>query len=66
MPRALGGRRTFEGQSLASLMAAILEHGPAPLAGVPPALEHVVKRCLAKDPDQRWQSARDGRSGGKP
>jgi hypothetical protein len=55
----LTGRRAFEGQSQASVLAAILEREPPPLSGVPPAVEHVVKRCLAKDPDQRWQSAYD-------
>jgi eukaryotic-like serine/threonine-protein kinase len=57
------GRRAFEGSSQASLIASILKETPAPISQVvpltPPALEHVVKRCLAKDPDDRWQSARD-------
>ncbi len=51
------GRRVFDGKSRASVMAAILER-PAP-ALAPPALDRVVRRCLAKDPDDRWQSARD-------
>ncbi|MBZ5626763.1 MAG: hypothetical protein LAQ69_50015, partial [Acidobacteriia bacterium] len=41
-----------------SVIAAILERQPAPLTGAPP-LERVVRRALAKDPDQRFQSARD-------
>ncbi len=57
------GRRAFSGESAASLVAAILEHEPAPLSSIQPAapalLEHVVKRSLAKDPDERWQTAAD-------
>ncbi len=57
------GKRAFEGKSQASLIAAILEHEPAPITTVSPlspsALERVVGRCLAKDPEDRWQSARD-------
>ena len=57
------GRRPFAGKSRASLIAAILSSEPPPLASVqpmtPPIVERVVKRCLAKDPDDRWQSARD-------
>jgi Tol biopolymer transport system component/predicted Ser/Thr protein kinase len=57
------GRRAFTGDSQATLIAAILDHDPPPLATkqplVPRALDHIVRRCLAKDPDQRWQSARD-------
>lgn len=57
------GRRAFQGRSQASLIAAILEHHPPPpstqQAALPPAFDHLVRRCLAKDPDERWQSARD-------
>ena len=57
------GKRAFEGESRASLIAAILEHEPPPLATLhpmtPAALDHAVKKCLAKDPDARWQTARD-------
>jgi len=57
------GRKAFEGRSQASLIAAILERQPPPLTTVaplaPPALERIVQRCLAKDPDERWQTARD-------
>jgi hypothetical protein len=57
------GRKAFEGESHASLIGAILKDEPPgldqsqPLA--PPHLDHVVRRCLAKDPDARWQSASD-------
>jgi Tol biopolymer transport system component/predicted Ser/Thr protein kinase len=54
----LTGKRAFEGQSAASVIAAILEREPAPLTTALP-LERIVKRCLAKDPDLRFQTARD-------
>jgi Tol biopolymer transport system component len=59
------GRRPFGGSSQASLIASILtEHPPAISStvtrpGLPPALDHVVERCLAKNPNDRWQTARD-------
>jgi eukaryotic-like serine/threonine-protein kinase len=57
------GRRAFQGSTKTSLIAAIVASQPAPVAQVQPlapaTLEHVIQRCLAKDPDQRWQSARD-------
>lgn len=57
------GQKAFSGQSQASLIAAILEREPRPISELqpmtPPALERLVKKCLAKDPDARWQSARD-------
>jgi len=54
----LSGKRAFEGSSAASVIAAILEREPAPLALAPP-LERVIRKCLAKDPDERFQTARD-------
>jgi TolB-like protein/predicted Ser/Thr protein kinase/Tfp pilus assembly protein PilF len=51
------GRRAFEGPSRASLIAAILAREPAPMK--PTVLDSVVRRCLAKNPDDRFQSARD-------
>jgi len=57
------GKRAFEGKSQASLIAAILEREPPPMSSLqpltPPALDRVVKRCLVKDPDNRWQTAHD-------
>ena len=59
----LTGKRAFDGGSPASIIAAILER-PAPSIAdaAPPALDRVLKRCLDKDPDARWQSARDLKS----
>jgi len=55
------GKRAFEGKSQATLISAIMSREPRPMSHLapvsPPALEHVVERCLAKDPDDRWQSA---------
>jgi eukaryotic-like serine/threonine-protein kinase len=75
------GKRAFEGESSAQVMAAIMQNDPAPMvgAGLVPALgqpthaatsatqghpqgvplQRAVKKCLAKDPDERWQSAAD-------
>ena len=57
------GIRPFQGKSRASLISAIMSADPAPMAQVsplnPPALERLVKACLAKDPEQRIQTAHD-------
>jgi Tol biopolymer transport system component/tRNA A-37 threonylcarbamoyl transferase component Bud32 len=57
------GKKAFESRSRASLIAAILEHEPPPLTALDPmtpaALDRVVKKCLSKDPDRRWQTAQD-------
>jgi len=54
------GKRAFEGPSPASVIAAIMERPAPSIAGVaPPVLDRVLKTCLAKDPDERWQTARD-------
>jgi eukaryotic-like serine/threonine-protein kinase len=61
----LTGRKAFEGATQASLIAAILERQPAPTSQVQPltpaSLDHVIALCLAKHPDERWQSIRDVR-----
>ena len=57
------GQRAFEGKSQASLISAIMTGEPQPIAQLqpmtPPALDRLVRTCLAKDPDERWQSAHD-------
>jgi serine/threonine protein kinase/Tol biopolymer transport system component len=57
------GRKAFAGASQASLIASILEKQPEPVTSLQPmapaALDHVVRKCMAKDPDERWQSAAD-------
>ena len=59
----LTGRKAFEAASHASLMVAILDREPAQLTALQPLmpswLERVIGRCLEKDPDRRWPSARD-------
>jgi serine/threonine protein kinase len=59
----LTGRRAFDGKSQLSVASAILEKDPPPIITLKPLtpanLDHTVRRCLAKDPDDRWQSARD-------
>ena len=57
------GRRAFRGDSKASVIAAILNSEPPPLQtfapGTPSTLDRLIRKCLQKDPAQRWQSARD-------
>ena len=57
------GKKAFSATSQASLITAIMSSDPAPISSVqpmsPPALDRVVKTCLAKDPEDRWQSAAD-------
>ena len=59
----LTGERAFEGNSQLSVASAILEKEPPPISSVkpltPPVVEHAVKKCLAKLPEERWQSASD-------
>ncbi len=58
----VSGQKAFQGKSYASLLGAILSADPTPMAVTPftPAwLERLVQRCLAKDPDDRWQTMRD-------
>src|SRR5262249_6662086 len=57
------GRRAFEGDNAASVISAIMTAEPAPVHDFHPqsseALEKILQRCLAKDPDERWQNAAD-------
>ncbi|MGA8609215.1 MAG: protein kinase, partial [Candidatus Sulfotelmatobacter sp.] len=57
------GKPAFSGKSRASLIAAILTAEPQPITQLQPlapnALDRLVRKCLAKDPDERWQSAKD-------
>jgi Tol biopolymer transport system component len=59
----LTGQRAFRGRSQLSVASAILEKEPAPISSIkpmtPPALDHAIRRCLAKEPERRWQSAAD-------
>ena len=57
------GCAPFQGTSRASLAAAILTYEPLPISAriptAPPSLDRVVRKCLSKNPDERWQSAND-------
>ena len=57
------GHRPFQGDTKASLIAAIISSRPPPLSSVvpltPPAFEHILEKCLEKDAEERWQSAHD-------
>ncbi|MGE5277747.1 MAG: protein kinase domain-containing protein, partial [Acidobacteriota bacterium] len=57
------GRKAFSGTSQASLISAILKEEPGPVSQAaplaPPALDRLVRTCLAKDPEERWQNAGD-------
>ena len=57
------GKRAFEGKSQAALIAAVLERKPEPISSVlplvPPALSRLVEACMAKDPEERIQTAHD-------
>ena len=59
----LTGQRAFQGKSQLSVASAILEREPAPIASIkpltPPALDHIVQKCLAKSPEERWQNCAD-------
>jgi len=59
----LTGKRAFEGKSRLSVASAILEREPAPISTIKPlaplALDHVIRKCIAKSEDDRWQSASD-------
>jgi serine/threonine protein kinase len=57
------GKKAFSGRSQASLISSIMTSEPTPVSTVaptaPPAFDRVVRTCLAKDPDDRWQTAHD-------
>jgi serine/threonine protein kinase/Tol biopolymer transport system component len=57
------GKRAFDAKSQVGLLAAILEKDPEPISALhpmtPPALEHVIRRAMEKNPEDRWQSAAD-------
>jgi Tol biopolymer transport system component len=57
------GKKAFEGRSQAGLIAKILETDPPPISSLqpvtPPALDRLVKKCMAKEPEKRWQAASD-------
>lgn len=59
----LAGKRAFEGKSQLSVASAILDREPEPLSTIqpmtPPAIEHLIRTCLAKEPEDRFQSAHD-------
>jgi Tol biopolymer transport system component len=59
------GKRAFEGATQASLISSIMRDQPRAMSELsplsPPALERLVRQCLAKDPDERWQTAGDVR-----
>jgi eukaryotic-like serine/threonine-protein kinase len=57
------GKKAFEGKSSASVISAIMSSEPPPMSSLqpmtPPALDRVVKKCLAKEPEKRWQAGSD-------
>ena len=57
------GNKAFHGKSQASLITSIMGSEPAPISAAqslaPAALDHVIRRCLAKEPEERWQAASD-------
>ena len=57
------GKKAFDGKSQLSVASAILEKEPPPISSIKPmtplTLDHAIRRCLAKDVEDRWQTARD-------
>jgi eukaryotic-like serine/threonine-protein kinase len=62
----LTGNRPFKADSQAGLIAAVLEHDVPPVSDrqpqTPVSLDRIVQKCLAKNPDDRWQTVRDLKS----
>jgi serine/threonine protein kinase/thiol-disulfide isomerase/thioredoxin len=63
MYEMLTGRQVFSGESKASLIGSIMREVPPSISemkrGIPPALDRTIRKCLAKNPEDRWQSAKD-------
>jgi len=57
MYEMLAGCAPFSGETASHSIVAVLERDPLPISGIPSELQHIVSRCLAKDIDQRYQSA---------
>ncbi|MEP6636695.1 MAG: protein kinase [Acidobacteriota bacterium] len=59
----VAGRIPFEGSTMSDVIAALLNHEPAPLtrysSDIPPGLERIIRKALAKDVDDRYQTAKD-------
>ena len=59
----VSGRKAFDGKTATSVIAAVIKEEPPAVSTIqpltPPALDHVIARCLAKEIDERWQSAGD-------
>src|ERR1700680_1177875 len=59
----LTGKRAFPGKSQLSVASAVLEKDPEPISALqpltPPALDRAIRVCLANDPEDGWQTARD-------
>src|SRR5579863_9505209 len=57
------GKKAFAGKSQASVISAIMSSDPQPISSLqpmtPPALDRLVKKCLSKEPEKRWQAASD-------
>src|SRR6266851_7469168 len=57
------GRRAFQGKSQLSVASAVLEKDPKPISTLqpltPPPLDRAIRVCLAKNPEDRWQTVRD-------
>jgi serine/threonine protein kinase/Tol biopolymer transport system component len=59
----VAGKKAFAGKTQASVLGAILKEEPPPLSTIEPLtpllVDHIVRRCLAKDPEERWQTTGD-------